>query len=91
MLMNKFFRFVKRLYIWAPILWQDRDYDYTYLLRIMSFKISLMRKEISTNNRHTSAMETAKQMRLTELYLNRLADDTTSHCNEYFCTCPDKF
>lgn len=35
--------FVERMYDYAPLLWEDRDWDHAYLLRMMRFKIRRMR------------------------------------------------
>lgn len=39
-----FLRGVKNLYFWFPIIWKDRDWDYSFLLEVMKFKISRMSK-----------------------------------------------
>lgn len=39
---------IKRLIKWAPIIWENYDWDYVYLLKIMYFKIDLMEKRMRT-------------------------------------------
>lgn len=83
-----FFRFLKRLCDWLPILWDDEDWDSNKLFRIMQFKISRIRKCIEKNQRHTCADRNVRDMRIAELYLDRFINDTFPIGNAYFCTCP---
>ena len=43
------YRRIKRFIIWFPIIWKDEDWDSAYLLEIIRFKISRMRREIEKN------------------------------------------
>lgn len=87
--MKRFFRFLKRLWAWIPILWKDEDWDPSFLFRIMQFKISRMRKIINKNDYHTCAQMNCREMKIAEMYLDRLANDHIPYQNKYFCTCPD--
>ena len=45
----------KNLYIWIPIIWMDRNYDYRYLINIQLKKMEEMYKWFSnSNNTHIS-------------------------------------
>lgn len=35
---------LKNLYVWAPIIWRDRDYDYMYTIEILKKKLELQAK-----------------------------------------------
>ncbi len=84
-----FFSNLKRLIEWIPIIWEDRDWDSAYLFSIMSYKIGRMRESIGEEDRHTCAQKNCRDMRIAELYLNRIVDDDTPLQNAYFCTCSD--
>lgn len=101
-IISAFFRRIKRRFkrikSWLPILWNDEEWDYTYLFRIMRFKISRMRKEIEKNGRHVGYEKQVEEMKIAEFVLNRLAEhDFYFDNNERFkehakkgkCTCPE--
>lgn len=35
---------LRNLYVWAPIIWRDRDYDYIYTIEILKKKLELQAK-----------------------------------------------
>lgn len=41
------YRNIKRVFQYLPIIWKDRDWDYEYLLTLMRYKLTRMRKEIA--------------------------------------------
>jgi hypothetical protein len=41
---KNFFCNIKRLFIWLPVIWKDREFDYQFLLNIMIFKLKQMEK-----------------------------------------------
>lgn len=55
-------RFLKRLWIWAPVLWRDRDWDDFYIFEILKTKIMTQRKYLVENYRHTSIPFTNRDM-----------------------------
>jgi hypothetical protein len=48
-----FFDFIKRLRIWIPVLWKDRDWDDSYIFGIIKTKLITQRKYLVENYRHT--------------------------------------
>jgi len=40
---KRFFYNIKNIYGWSKILWNDFDWDYNYLLKIMQYKLSKMK------------------------------------------------
>ena len=62
---------IRRIISWIPILWKDRNFDYSYLYIIMQFKISHMRKRAECNITTTS-MRDAKYMKICEKLLDIL-------------------
>jgi hypothetical protein len=37
---------IKRLVRWIPVIWQDADWDWVYIISLLEFKISQVRKTI---------------------------------------------
>lgn len=57
---------------WIPFLWNDYDYDYSTILRLLEYKISRLRKHVEKHRMHTCWAKDAKQMRRAELVCKRL-------------------
>ena len=53
---------IKNLIIWFPIIWNDKNWDYAYLLQILEFKLTLMRNTLKDNDITTSANRQVKQI-----------------------------
>jgi len=70
--MKQLIKNIIRIIQWIPILWEDRDWDYTHLYQILQYKISRMRPEMT--NHENSELE-QKHMRICENLLQRLMDD----------------
>ncbi len=66
---------IKRVLRWLPTIWNDRDWDSHYLLRIMRFKLERMRLNMQANCRHVGWEKTVKEIRLAELLIGRLLGD----------------
>ena len=64
--MRDFFRsvrfFIRNLIYWLPILWDDRDWDSNYLLRILIHKLNGMEKHIREHALIADAEEIADQI-----------------------------
>jgi len=58
----------KNLFIWFPIIWQDRNWDYWFLFRIILFKLKLMEKSLEEG-------QISKKLHICILLLQRLIDD----------------
>jgi hypothetical protein len=48
-----FFDFLKRLRIWIPVLWKDRDWDDSFIFEILKTKLITHRRYLVDSNRHT--------------------------------------
>ena len=57
---------------WFPIIWDDRDYDYSYLLIMMREKLKRMRILQAEHGNSTNHMKYAKHIRVAELLLDRI-------------------
>jgi len=82
---SRFFRFIdyihydipygiKNLFIWAPIIWKDRSWDFIYLFFILHKKLSLM--EPSIRDGHcVGGPKRAKDIKTCRLLVKRIIDD----------------
>lgn len=93
------YRRFKRFIAWFPILWKDEDWDSVYLLEIMRFKISRIRKEIEKNKHHVGYEKRVREMKIVEELLARNAwSDFYSKLSEELenkeklgkCSCPEE-
>lgn len=53
---------IRNLIKWFPIIWGDRDFDQSFLLRIMSFKMKNMAELHRKYGIATNSLEIAKQL-----------------------------
>jgi hypothetical protein len=63
---------------WLPIIWNDKDWDYNYLLIMMHKKFSSMAEYSETHGHLMCSEKNAKEMRYLAHILKRFIDDT--HC-----------
>lgn len=61
--MKNIFKGIKNIIDYAPIIFQDRDYDYEYLLTLMEFKLDRMHKFFDNSNISTEDATTAQQIK----------------------------
>jgi hypothetical protein len=66
---------VERLFIWFPVIWKDRDWDYSYLYDVLKKKLELMSKFEKKYAWAEKAQEVAKQMDEAIVLINKLEDD----------------
>jgi hypothetical protein len=59
-----FFRKVKNMIRWFPIIWKDEDWDHRYIFEILKFKLKNQAKYIGDKDRHTRAKRDAEIMNL---------------------------
>lgn len=43
-MIKKFFQRVHRILVWIPVLWKDEDYEGTFLVKIINFKLDRLRR-----------------------------------------------
>jgi hypothetical protein len=67
--------FAKKLYDYAPILWEDRDFDHGYLLRMMRFKIRRMREHMEKHAIIAHAEDYVAEMALADVLLRNVQDE----------------
>ena len=70
----RFFRKIKHIIKWLPILWDDADWDHYYLLKILRFKLAEMLKYFH-NFEYVETEEYEKQMKRCLHLIDRLQRD----------------
>ncbi len=93
------YRRIKRFIAWFPIIWQDEDWDYVYLFKIMQLKISRIRHEVEKNHHHLNWQKDVRDMKVAEELLSRMGfSDFYDDLNEQLrdreragkCFCPEE-
>ena len=72
---KRFFFNIKRIIEWIPILYNNFDWDYYYLLKIISFKLKLMEKHFREDGVTMSAEKHANEMKSMIEICDRLIED----------------
>lgn len=72
-----FFYRVKRLLDWLPVIWNDCDFDYAFLLEILQFKLRKMYEWFNSDKPNVeSAPVTAKEIKKVLACLDRYFNET---------------
>jgi hypothetical protein len=66
----------KNVVKWFPIIWRDRDYDHSYILSVIKFKLEKQAKYLDSKNRFISTPSKVKYMNICSDLLDRLINDT---------------
>lgn len=74
-LYRSFITGVKNLYQWFNIIWNDRDWDYHFILKILEHKLRLQANKIGSRNLHEGAKANARDMIICANLINKLKDD----------------
>ena len=70
---------------WFPIIWNDRDWDGHFILKILQKKIEFQRKELVNANRHTRIESDNRDMTLALNLLERVKEEYYSlECMDYW-------
>jgi len=80
--LRQFFRRIKNLYRWFPIIWKDQDWDDHYIFEILKFKLKNQAKYIGYHDRHMSAKRDAEIMMLCVRLIEKVQDEW--YAREYF-------
>jgi hypothetical protein len=86
--------FIVRLYDYAPLLWEDRDWDHAHLLRMMRFKINRMRHHMETHAIIAHAEDHVAEMAQAEVMLRNIDDEDpddewSMHWNQWHVSLKD--
>ena len=70
---------------WFPTIWNDRDWDDSFILKILQKKIEFQRKELVNANRHTRIELDNRDMTLTLNLLERVREEYYQmECMDYW-------
>jgi hypothetical protein len=72
---KQFFRNIKNLIRWFPIIWKDRDWDDHFIFEILKFKLKNQAKYIGYHDRHVSAKRDAEIMILCVRLIEKIQDE----------------
>jgi hypothetical protein len=76
---------VKNIVRWIPTLYHDKDWDGTYILKILQKKIEFQRKELVNANRHMDIDRDNRYMTLALNLLERVREEHYSlECMDYW-------
>jgi hypothetical protein len=75
-----FFRYdipygLKNLWDYFPLIWNDRDYDHSWLSRLMAFKLRRMQRGMKKYSYHLTAEHDARNIQICAYIMERLAED----------------
>lgn len=76
MKIKRFFEKISKIISYLPILWQDEDWDYEYLLVLMKFKLKRMRDVIYSND-----IVTKDEKRNIVISINQTIDHINNYCD----------
>lgn len=66
---------IRSIIRWIPVLWFDRNYDWTYLVRIMERKFELMESQHRNHGYYVGAEISAKQLKICQELCQRIRND----------------
>lgn len=74
--MKKIIQGIKNLWYWFPIIWQDRQWDHWFLVKILERKLRAMKTHFeSYDNRYVSFKSRAKEIRYCRILCTRIIQD----------------
>jgi len=79
----------QRVFKWLPIIWEDREWDYVYILRIWRHRLRFQREHLQKYGIHLNVEEDCRTLRIAEAILERLEKneytekDWNSHMSLY--------
>lgn len=76
---------IKNLIVWFPIIWNDKQWDYHYMLEMIDKKLELMNKFFNSENTWSAdAKIYATQMQNAREHLKYIIDEDMSAFDEYY-------
>jgi len=76
--LRRLFKFFKRLWLYLPVIWNDRDYDYAAVLTLMKFKLGHLREHIADHQLFVGWEEVVKEIEEAEMLLDKYTEDDWS-------------
>lgn len=80
--------FLKRLYEYAPLLWEDNDYDFNSVLHIMRFKFKRLRNHIERDGIGVHSEDRVAELARVDVLLRNVMDEDpddewSTHYNQW--------
>jgi hypothetical protein len=72
---KQFFRRIRNLYRWFPVIWKDQDWDDYYIFEILKFKLKNQAEYIGKRGNHLSAKRDAEKMMLCVRLIEKVQDE----------------
>jgi hypothetical protein len=75
---------LRNLWTWLPIIWQDRQHDWTFLTTLLEFKLRRMERFYRLYSVHAGASADARNMLICAALCKRLSTDDYVPISTYF-------
>jgi hypothetical protein len=79
---KQFFRRLRNLYRWLPIVWKDQDWDHYFIYEVLKFKLKNQAEYIGKRGLHLSAKRDAQIMMTCVRLIEKIQDEY--YASEYF-------
>lgn len=67
--------FLRRLWLFLPVIWRDRDYDYSSIYSLLKVKLEQMAKHMREHDMHVCSQRRVKQMEFAVFLIDKISDD----------------
>lgn len=86
-----FYRSIKNLIRWFPIIWKDRDWDSHFIFEILKTKLKHQSLYIRVNDRHTRAIRDSEMIDLCVRLIEKIDDEYYNTESYDYCKTNFKF
>jgi hypothetical protein len=76
---RRFFWNIQRLFQWAPVIWNNADWDYEYMLRIERYKLSRMLKSLSRDGVWADQTYSTRDIRICISLIDIILEEDKPH------------
>jgi hypothetical protein len=73
--LRHFFKRIKNLIRWAPIIWNDQDWDYFHIYNILKHKLVFMAEHMYNKGYHESSKQEGDRMMLCVRLINKVQNE----------------
>jgi hypothetical protein len=73
--LRQFFKRIKNLIRWVPIIWNDQDWDYFHIYNILKHKLVFMAEHMYINGYHELSKQEGDRMMLCVRLINKIQDE----------------
>jgi len=81
---------IENMFIWIPVIWGDRQFDYSYIYTVLQKKLKLMEEHYSSGESFCSdSKKMAKQIKIARILCDRLVD--SNYLDVLFKEVEDKY